>query len=264
MKTVFIAASPKKRWSNSAYLLAITRGLTRGEKVWVNFRGVRDYPQIIDALQDADALVFGMPLYVDAVPSHVLELLQELERRSAETPLHCRVYGLCNCGFYEGEQCELELALLECWCERCRLTFSGGVGIGAGEMLGVLRLSPVIGLAAMLVEFIIRLLFSLCGGLSAAAVLHCLNPLSAVISLLVWPLFSLGPWISAAKLGKSVSTQRRHLIAFSTVSCCPAFLFAFFGDLYWIIRAFACHFVPVWRLFLRRPPAEHGIGQENR
>ncbi len=249
MKTVFITASPKKRWSNSSYLLSITKGFTKGEKVWVNFRGPKDYTRIFSELDDADALVLGMPLYVDAVPSHVLVLLEALEKYVKSRQLHFKVYSLCNCGFYEGVQCELELEVIECWCEKCNLKFCGGAGIGAGEMLGVLRLSPVIGLIEMLVEFVIRLIILKPEALAFSEILHCLNPLGVLISILVFVLFSIGPWICAANVGRSVTKLRSHKISYSTVSFCPAFSFVFFASIYWVLRAFIIHFIPVWKLF---------------
>ena len=88
-----------------------------------------------------------------APPHSELELLdyEALEKYVKSRQLHFKVYSLCNCGFYEGVQCELELEVIECWCEKCNLKFCGGAGIGAGEMIGVLRLSPVIGLIEMIV-----------------------------------------------------------------------------------------------------------------
>ncbi len=253
MRTVCISASPKKRWSNSAYLLAAAKRFIRGEKESIHFRGAKDYPRIFDALLKADALVLAMPVYVDAVPSHVLELLQKIEQFAKEHDLHFRVYALCNCGFYEGEQCELEMEMLQCWCERAGLTFCGGTGVGAGEMIGFLPLVPIIGLAAMLLEFLIRLSFLIGGGMvTPAAVLGCLHPMVFLISAAVGILFSMGPWAAAAKLGKNVSAAHDCGIHYTTVSFCPAFLFVFFASIYWALRAFFMHFVPVWRLFRRQ------------
>lgn len=138
---------------------------------------------------------------------------------------------------------------MRCWCERSGLEFCGGAGIGAGEMVGVLRLSPIVGIIAMLVEFLARFFFSMLEVFSVPALLGYIHPLGALISVLVCVLFSAGPWICAAKVGKSVTARRVHEIRYTTVSCCPAFLFVFFGSLYWIIRAFSVHLVPVWRLF---------------
>lgn len=162
------------------------------------------------------------------------------------------MYGLCSCGFYEGEQCRLELQCLECWCRRCGLQFCGGAGIGAGEMIGVLRLSPVIGIALGLLQFLFTALVFLGRG-EQVPVWSCLPVLliSLLISLLAWVLFSARPWKEAAMLGRSAGKRREHGVRFSTVSLCPSFLFVFFGCIYWVLRAFFLHLVPVWRLFRR-------------
>ena len=250
MKTVFIAASPKKRWSNSAYLLSFTKWFTKGEKAWINFRGSGDYASIFSELEDAGALDLGMPLYVDAIPSHILILLQKIEQYVKEKGVTFRVYSLCNCGFYEGVQCEYELEMVRCWCERSGLEFCGGAGIGAGEMIGVLPLSPIISIAVLLLQGIIFTTVSLSGGtFSLQALLGHLSLLGVFISVMVAVLFSIRPWIVAAQVGTSVSVRRGHGVRFSTVSFCPAFLFVFFASIYWALRAFVLHLVPVWKLF---------------
>lgn len=250
MKTVWIATSPKPRWSNSTYLLNVSRMFAKKDTVWIHFQGAKDHRRICEELKDADALVFGMALYVDGIPSHILGLLQEIEKFAKKEALSCKVYALCNCGFYEGEHCEGELAMLACWCRHCSLPFYGGVGIGAGEMIGVLRFSPFIGIFLMLVQFFISVGRSLYeGSFSAEALLGHVHPLSLVISVLMAVLFSFRPWLRAAQLGRSVSMKRRQEVRFTTVSCCPAFLFVCFGSIYWVLRAFLLHLVPVWRLF---------------
>ncbi len=250
MKTVFITTSPKKKWSNSSYLLTITKWFTKGEKTWIAFQGPKDYEAILNALQYADNIVLATPVYVDAVPSHVLLLLEKIQQYAEEKHLHFKVYALCNCGFYEGIQCELALAVLQCWCERAGLHFCGGVGIGAGEMIGALRLSPIIGIFAVLIECFVGFFMLLKNNMfSVQALFDSLHISVAVISTMVFLLFSIGPWIGAAKMGKSVSHQSVHSMGYCTVSFCPAFLFVFFASIYWIVRSFFMHFLPPWKLF---------------
>jgi multimeric flavodoxin WrbA len=69
-------------------------------------RGAGDAPFLRRELPKTDALVFAMPVYVDAVPSHVLELLQFIEAFARENSLGFKVHAICNCGFYEGAHCE--------------------------------------------------------------------------------------------------------------------------------------------------------------
>ncbi len=79
----------------------------RGRKAQARLHGgAGDAPFLRRELPKTDALVFAMPVYVDAVPSHVLELLQFIEAFARENSLGFKVYAICNCGFYEGAHCE--------------------------------------------------------------------------------------------------------------------------------------------------------------
>ena len=252
MKTVFLNTSPKKRWSNSSYLLTTSQLFASGEKVRINFTGPKDYKELFSHLKTADSLVIAIPLYVDAIPSHVLILLQAIETFAKENHLNFKVYALCNCGFYEGQQCELELEIVECWCKRAGLTFAGGTGIGAGEMIGALRLNIPIAAIIALIEFLIGIIVMLISGnFSVAGLTHYLDPIGIIITLLVMVVFSIDPWLTAISLGKSASQCKEHGIRFSTVSFCPAFLFVFFASIFWVLRAFIMHLVPSWKLFRR-------------
>lgn len=43
-----------------------------------------------------------------------------------------KIYGICNCGLYEGEQNEFALEVLRNWSVKCGYIWSGAVGIGGG------------------------------------------------------------------------------------------------------------------------------------
>ena len=99
MRTLFINTIPQKwkRLSNSNCLLALASLPVGGEKRRFDYTGGGGRPL---------SLVFAMPAYVDAVPSHVLELLQFIEAFARENSLGFKVHAICNCGFYEGAHCE--------------------------------------------------------------------------------------------------------------------------------------------------------------
>jgi len=78
MKTVFINASPKKKFSASAYFLSVQKFFVKGEKVKEVLRNKKDHNRILDTLQEGDAVVFCLPLYVDSLPSHVIPFLKDL------------------------------------------------------------------------------------------------------------------------------------------------------------------------------------------
>ena len=77
MKTVFINGSPKKKFSASAYFISVQSFFVKGKKVKEVLRNKADHDRILNTLEDGDAVVFCLPLYVDSLPSHVLAFLKE-------------------------------------------------------------------------------------------------------------------------------------------------------------------------------------------
>ena len=140
MKTVFINGSPKKRFCASAYFLFLQRLFVGGKKVTLKLRTPADHEAILKELDDAQAVVFALPLYVDGVPSHVLRFLEKMEAYCKEKGLRLNVYCIANNGFIEGKQNEPLMQQFENFCARAGLVWGGGVGIGGGVMLNVTRI----------------------------------------------------------------------------------------------------------------------------
>lgn len=152
MKTVFVTCSPKRSFSASAHLAAMQRFFTGRTAVTEHLRTKKDHERILNTLSDADAVVFSMPLYVDGVPSHVLSFLQVFEQYAKEHSLKCTVYAMCNNGYIEGRQGAPLLSTMECFAARAGLPFGGGLGIGGGIMLNVLKFVFLAQIAMFLTE----------------------------------------------------------------------------------------------------------------
>lgn len=250
MKTLHLILSPKKRWSNSAYLASFSRSGAGKNGIKMHYRGPKDFGAVMEKLREGYQLVMLMPLYVDGIPSHILDLMQKIEQEAKINPFTLKVYSIVNCGFYEGRQCEYALEMVECWCIRCGFTFMGGRGIGAGEMFGVLRLNLIIGILMVLIDFLVSLIkVWTTGTLDIMQVLHNLHPLGGIITIALGILWSLGPWFSASKVGRCAKKDINCGVRYTTVTCCPAFLFVFFASIYWVLRAFITHLTPIWKLF---------------
>ena len=155
MKTVLINCSPKKRFCASAYFLFLQRLFVGGEKVKERLRSPADHTRILEQLRDARAVVFGLPLYVDGVPSHVLRFLEEMEVFCRENGLKLRVYCVANNGFIEGKQNEPLMQVFENFCVRTGLAWGGGVGIGGGVMLNVTRILFVVEIALLVLNSVL-------------------------------------------------------------------------------------------------------------
>ncbi len=155
MKIAAINGSPKTKGSLSGLILEQLEqqsgepialyhalGLTREETP----------PETLLEMLNADALFVVFPLYVDALPAPLVELLSRLARAArddvrgmSQSPV---VYAVVNCGFYEASQTKLALAMVRHFARRAGLAFGYGVGIGCGPMLSSMGKDWSKGLAA--------------------------------------------------------------------------------------------------------------------
>ena len=128
MKIMMIDGSPKVSKSNSEYFLNILSDFIESKDI-VKYK--------------LSKKVFAFPLYVDSLPSHVLEFLIMLEENFKDNLKGVNVYVIANCGFYEGKQNKIALNIMKCWCKKMNIKWAQGIGIGAGEMMGGLRNVPM-------------------------------------------------------------------------------------------------------------------------
>ena len=144
MKIMMIDGSPKVSKSNSEYFLSVLSNFIEGKDI-VKYRLSKklDYEKIISNIKNIDILVLAFPLYVDSLPSHVLEFFSILEENFKEELKDITVYVIANCGFYEGNQNKTALKIMRCWCKKMNLKWGQGIGIGAGEMMGGLSNVPM-------------------------------------------------------------------------------------------------------------------------
>ena len=89
--------------------------------------------ELMEKLDNAYTIVLGMPLYVDGIPSAPLRLMEWIEQSGRKG--NKKIYVVANMGFYESHQIKNLLGMVRMWCEKCGYEYSGGVAIGAGEMI---------------------------------------------------------------------------------------------------------------------------------
>ncbi|MDR3324181.1 MAG: NAD(P)H-dependent oxidoreductase [Zoogloeaceae bacterium] len=144
MRFGLVNGSPKTGLSNSEILLeALSRRLGAPHESCRFKPGRREFSlEKCHDLAACDAIVFVFPLYFDALPAHILTLLIKLEScfTAKDKP---PVYAIINNGLYEGRQTHIAFDILQNWCERAGVLFGGGVGIGAGELIGRVRFIPI-------------------------------------------------------------------------------------------------------------------------
>lgn len=227
-KTVLINCSPKKKLSVSGFIMKCQGLMIRGRKEYFQLRTPADRRPILDALKDADKVVFVTPLYVDSVPSHALPFLNEMEAFCRENGLALKVYAVANNGFIEGKQNEPLMRVMENFCARAGITWCGGVGIGGGVMLNVERIMIAVMFALMLLNV----------ALSAAQGQSVLEPVRSFgISVLEALLLSCGIIAYtvrlAAHVNKGTDAGKRY-----TRIMVPSFLFILFADIFFAILSF--------------------------
>lgn len=146
MKIAMINGSPKLGKSNSGLMLQSFQSLINPEHQ-VSYYNINKAPLTKDQyieLCHMNTLVFAFPLYIDAVPSHLLRMLISLEEHLKVGPKkEIYVYVIVNNGFYEGKQNHIAIKIIQNWCIRCGLHFGQGIGQGAGEMMGFIDKVPM-------------------------------------------------------------------------------------------------------------------------
>ena len=131
-----INGSPKRKYSTSGRMLEELKQFFSVQDHATELQ-IQDFgldKELLQIIANSETLVLSFPLYVDGVPSHLLQALVDMESCFADRGLEKHVYVIVNCGFYEGEQTETAMQIIENWCLRCGFIFGGGLGVGAGGM----------------------------------------------------------------------------------------------------------------------------------
>lgn len=157
MKVMIINGSPKKKLGTSKYIQkTIKFMLGNTETIECGIHTKKDIKEVLEKLDDIEALVIAAPLYVDGIPSQMLEFMKEAEAYCKEHNYHFPVYVLSNCGFIEGHQNTINLNQYECWAERAGLPWGGGVGIGGGVILLVYAIMLPIQIGIALLNIVLN------------------------------------------------------------------------------------------------------------
>lgn len=229
MKALIVNGSPKKKGSTSGFLGKVIGCLLLDWKVWhASIRTQKEFPEIFQHLQEIDVLILAVPLYVDGIPSHVIEFLQEAEKFCTENNCHFSCYVISNNGFIEGIHNQVHLKMYECWCKRAAITWGGGIGIGGGEMLHVLSIIyPIVFIVMILINFIRY-------GMGEPAAFSDWLPLIKNMSIYLF--FNIGVIYCMIRLSVSVRRIQRTKNRYTRIMV-PAFLFIPMADVFMILTS---------------------------
>lgn len=259
MKTLLIDASPKRKFSNSAYFMGISRLFMGGRKnkcTKAKLPRTSKYDEVFEQIRATDRVVLATPLYVDGLPSHVLRFLMALEQFCKENNVTFDIYVLANCGFFEGRQTRHLMEQVRTWAERAKVNFCGGVGIGAGEMLGFIRILPFIYLLIALVMAVITFTKQIITQtFSIEQIIKSLDLLGLGIRMGIFVIFNLLIVIALFRLAQKVKNGKPLPLSYTTV-CCPKFLFTIFASIYWFLRMLVMHGTLPQKAFHREIPLQ--------
>ena len=93
-------------------------------------------PELFPLLDTASDLVLCMPLYVDGLPSQLIRFMEQARKEYRGSSI--RVYALANMGLYESRQLQNLFEAVRQWCDAMQFTYCGGLGVSAGEFVGVI------------------------------------------------------------------------------------------------------------------------------
>jgi len=146
IKISLINGSQKPGESNSGIILAALDKLIKNDCEVKNYRlSMKLFPEeTYKEIISSDVIVFAFPLYFHCIPSTMLKMLMELEKILKEKRTkEIIVYTLINNGFFEGKQTHIAFEMIKHWCCHSGTIYGGGIGQGAGEMMGVLKSMPL-------------------------------------------------------------------------------------------------------------------------
>lgn len=229
MKLLILSASPKKKGGASRFFSRLFRLFLPGvRKEAVPLSCRQDFQQILELFPDMDAVCLFVPLYLDSLPSHVVEFLIQAEEYCKSHPCRFRLYAFSNNGFVEGKQNRPALHMLQAWCKRAGIIWGGGIGIGGGTMLQVLGIVYPILIGIILLQM--ALSFFSTGTVSGELWR------SLAIQIFIWLFLNSGVLFCMARLSSAIRRERMVADQFTRVMI-PSFLFIPVADIFMILSS---------------------------
>jgi len=139
MKISIINGSQKTGASNTELIMEKLKSLiNQSHEINIFNCGLKQLTnEMFDKIISGDVIILMFPLFVHSLPSNTLKMLIGLEdiiKRQQKKDLI--MYAVVNNGFYEGKQNNIAFEIIKNWCEQTGVKFGGGIGQGAGEMIG--------------------------------------------------------------------------------------------------------------------------------
>lgn len=229
MNLLILNASPKKKGGASRFFSRLFRLFLPGtRKKVVSLSSRQDFQKVLGLFPDMDAVCLFVPLYVDGLPSHVVEFLNQAESYCKSHSCRFRLYALSNNGFVEGKQNRPALHMLQAWCERAGISWGGGSGVGGGVMLQVLGIVYPILVGVILLQMALAFFTTS----TVSSELWC----SLAIQICTWLFLNSGMLFCMARLSAAVRGRKPLANQFTRVMI-PSFLFISIANIFMILSS---------------------------
>ena len=134
-KVVLLNASMRSKNGNSAKLAGeLKKHITKETEIINLSKYLSNMSELVRELEDVSTIVLCEPLYVDGLPSQLIRLLEKF--RSEYEGGRKKIYVLANMGLYESKQMINLFSAIKRWCGKMNFDYCGGLGVGAGELVG--------------------------------------------------------------------------------------------------------------------------------
>lgn len=97
-----------------------------------------NFDTIIGFINKSDKVLIVYPLYVDTIPSKLIEFFEYLINNHISL-YNKKIYVLCNCGFLESQQNDVSIEIVSNIITELNGDYKGYLKIGSGEILGKLN-----------------------------------------------------------------------------------------------------------------------------
>lgn len=123
-----INCSPKVDSNTSYFINKVTKKLQN--KYIISKIYFESENEILEKIEKCNILLLVFPLYVDAPPSKLINLIEKYDNLKFK-----KIYAICNCGFLESKHNDIAIKIIENWCFNSKGIFMGSFKIGAGEVI---------------------------------------------------------------------------------------------------------------------------------
>ena len=133
-KIVLLNASTRVKGNTAKLAVELQKRLNRETEIINLVNYLKDNDKLLKELEDVLTIVLCEPLYVDGLPSQLIRFMEKFEEDYKGK--NKRIYALANMGLYESEQLINLFEGIKQWCTKMGFEYGGGLGVGAGELVG--------------------------------------------------------------------------------------------------------------------------------